>query len=50
MHLAKLLMKFSQAGFPLSKHKLRKLAWQYAEMNGLKWFSQKQKKKLVGNG
>ena len=37
-------MKFSWVGFPLSKHKFRKLAWEYAEVNGLKGFSLKQKK------
>lgn len=42
--LVEFLLKFARAGFPLCKKKVRILAWEYADINGIKGFSQLSKR------
>ena len=39
-----MIVKFQKAGFPLMISKVRKLAWQFADINNIKGFSTKTKK------
>ena len=41
--LTKMILKFQRAGFPLTVSKVCSLAYQYAELNGIKGFSSKSK-------
>ena len=42
--LVELIVKFQNAGFPLMRIKVRKLPWQFADINKIKGFSTKTKK------
>ena len=41
--LAALIIKFARRGFPLMKRRVMSLAYQYAELNGRKGFSEMTK-------
>ena len=42
--LTNLMVNFCWSGFPLSKNKLCRLAWEYANMNGITGFSARKEK------
>ena len=42
--IVEVIVKFQKAGFPLMISKVRKLAWQFADINKIKGFSTKTKK------
>ena len=42
--IVEVIVKFQKAGFPLTISKVRKLAWQFADINKIKGFSTKTKK------
>ena len=45
--IVEVIVKFQKAGFPLMISKVRKLAWQFADMNKIKGFSTKTKKARI---